>query len=234
MMRPLFLVTLLLASLCASAQTSQQPYLNVVSFEASATREVPTDTLTITLFAEEQGPDPTELATKVNTRIEQAAARAKAESAVQVHTGNYQTFPLYDRSNQITGWRIRAELILESHDFKAAGALAGRLQPALKLSAMAFSLSRDAREQVIAALLKETLDKYQQRAKVIAGTLGFPGYSLGQLSVRSDGAGPPLPPVAYRQMSAMADSAPPAVTAEGGTNAVTVTASGSIVLGPAK
>ena len=74
-------------------------------------------------------------------------AKAKSESGVEARSGNYQTNPLYDRANQITGWRIRAELTLESRDFKAAGALASRLQPAMKLSAMAFSLSRAAREK---------------------------------------------------------------------------------------
>jgi hypothetical protein len=87
----------------------------------SATATVPTDTLTITLFAEEQGVDPTELATKVNTRIEQALTRARNEPGVDARSGGYHTFPLYDRANQPTGWRIRAEIILESRDFKASG-----------------------------------------------------------------------------------------------------------------
>ena len=233
MLRLSLIASCLLASLCASAQTSQQPFSNVVTFDASATAEVPTDTLTVTLFAEEQGPDPTELAAKVNTRIEQALAKARAEPAVRPHSGNYQTNPLYDRSNQITGWRIRAEVMLESHDFKAVGALAGRLQPALKLSAMVFSLSREARDRATSALLMEALDKYQKKARVIAAALGFPGYTLSQIAVRNDGNA--VQPVMYRAgaMAAMADAAPPPpVPAEGGNNAVTVTVSGSIVLGP--
>jgi predicted secreted protein len=204
-----------------------------VNFDASATAEVPTDTLTITLFTEEQGPDPTALAATVNAHIEAALAKAKSDPAVQAHSGNYQTFPLYDKANQITGWRIRAELILEGHDFKAVGALAGRLQPALKLSAMTFSLSHAAREEAVAALLTAALDKFQKQAKVIANTLGFPGYALGQIAVRSDGH--TIQPIAYRSnaMVAMAESPSPVPT-EGGNNTVTVTVSGSIVLGPAK
>jgi predicted secreted protein len=132
---------------------SQQPFFNVITLDASATAEVPVDTLTITLFTEEQGPDPTDLAAKVNARLDQALARAKAEAAVEVRSGAYQTYPVYDRANQITGWRIRAELVLTSKDFKAATALAGKLQPALRISAMAFSLSRAAREKAESSLL---------------------------------------------------------------------------------
>lgn len=235
MLRPALFALILLVPVAASAEDSQRPYLNVVTLDASATAEVPTDTLTITLFTEEQGADPTDLAARVNTRLEQALAKAKSETGVETRSGNYQTNPLYDRANQITGWRIRAELTLESRDFKAAGALASRLQPALKLSAMMFSLSRAAREKAEAALLTEALSKYQGKAQVVARTLGFPGYTLGQVTVRSDG--PVFQPMAYRgvAMAAMADAAPsPPIPVEGGKNAVTVTVAGSVILGPGK
>ena len=48
---------------------------------------------------------------------------------------------------------------------------------------------------------------------------------------------PIVQPMAYRgvAMAAMADAAPaPAIPAEGGKNAVTVTVTGSVVLGPGK
>jgi predicted secreted protein len=232
--RSLFVLILLLPA-AAAAETSQQPFFNVITLEASATAEVPTDTLTITLFTEEQGADPTDLAARVNTRLEQAMAKAKSEAGVETRSGNYQTNPLYDRANQVTGWRIRAELTLESRDFKAAGALASRLQPAMKLSSMAFSLSRAARERAETAMLTDALTKYQAKAAVIAKALGFPGYTLSQVNVRSDG--PIVQPMAYRgvAMAAMADAAPaPPIPVEGGKNAVTVTVAGSVVLGPGK
>lgn len=217
------------------AQAPQQPFFNVITLEASATAEVPTDTLTVTLFVEDQGPDPTALATRVNARLEESLAKARKEPKVEARSGNYQTTPTYDRANQITGWRIRADVVLESRDFKAVAALAGTLQPALKLGAMTFSLSRAARESAEAALLDDALGKFQEKARAVAKGLGFPGYVLGQIVVRSEG---PMPgPVAYRSvaMSAMAEAPPAApVPVEGGKNAVTVNVSGSVVLGPGK
>jgi predicted secreted protein len=219
----------------AIAQPTQQPFLNVISFDASATTEVATDTLTITLFTEEQGLDPSDLAAKVNARLEQALAKAKAESAVEARSGSYQTTPVYDRTNnQITGWRIRAEMIVESRDFRKAGALAGSLQPAMKIASMGFSLSPAGREKAENALLAEALRKFQRKARAIATTMGFPDYTLSQVAVRTEGdiVRPPMP---YRAIAApaLADAAPPVPT-EGGKNTVTVTVSGTVVLGPAK
>jgi predicted secreted protein len=234
-MRTFLIAFALAAAATASAQTSQQPFFNVVTIEASATAEVPTDTLTVTMFAEEQGPDPAAIAARVNARLDEALARAKKEPKVEARSGNYQTTPVYDRANQITGWRIRADLVFESRDFKTAAALAGALQPALKLWSMTFSLSRGAREAAEAALLTEALGKFQEKARAVAKGLGFPGYVLGQIVVRNEAAMPP--PVAFRgvAMSAMADGgASPPVPAEGGKNAVTVNVSGSVVLGPGK
>ena len=206
----------------------------MVTIEASATADVPTDTLTVTLFVEEQGPDPAALATRVNTRLDEALARAKKEPKVEARSGNYQTTPVYDRASQITGWRIRADVVLESRDFKAAAALAGALQPALKLWSMTFSLSRGAREAAEASLLTDALAKFQDKARAVAKGLGFPGYQLGQIVVRNETSFPP--PVAFRNvaMAKMADDGAPPVPAEGGKNAVTVNVSGSVVLGPGR
>src|SRR6186997_2155446 len=163
-MRTLLSILAFIAATSAVAQMSpQQPFFNVITLEASATADVPTDTLTVTLFVEEQGPDPGALATRVNARLEEALARAKKEPRVEVHSGNYQTTPVYDRANQITGWRTRADIVLESRDFKAVSALAGALQPGLKMQSMTFSLSRSAREAADAALLTEALARFQEK-----------------------------------------------------------------------
>ena len=69
----------------------------------------------------------------------------------------------------------------------------------MKLGGMAFSLSRAAREKAEASLVADALHSYQAKADAIAKTLGFPGYSLGQINVRSEG--PTFQPVAYRAMA---------------------------------
>ena len=235
-MRSLLSILVLAVATSAVAQTPQQPFFNVVTLETSATADVPTDTLTVTLFVEEQGPDPGALATRVNARLEEALARAKKEPKVETHSGNYQTTPVYDRANQITGWRTRADIVLESRDFKAVSALAGALQPGLKMQSMTFSLSRSAREAADAALLTEALGQVPGE-----GARGRQGAGLSGLHARSDHGAQRRsrpPPIAVNRipMSAMtAEAAPPArCPSKAGKNAVTVFVSGSVVLGPGK
>jgi hypothetical protein len=103
----------------------------------------------------------------------------------------------------------------------------------MKLGSMTFSLSRAAREAADASLLNEALAKFQERARAIAKGLGFPGYQLGQITVRNEGPIRPQP-VMYRMQAAAPEGGAGPVPAEGGKNAVTVFVSGSVVLGPGK
>ena len=234
MRRALILGLFALFAVNCAAQSSAQPLYNVVTLEASATADVPADTLTMTLFTEEQGPDPGQLAARVNARLEEALAKSKMQPLIQSRSGNYQTNAIYDRANQITGWHIRADIILESRDFKAVGAQAGALQPQLKLSSMTFSLSRTTRESAEAKLTTDALVRFQDKARAVAKALGFPGYVLGQIAVRSDA--PVHPPMPFRAaaMTVGEGVAAGPVPIEGGKSAVTVFVSGSVVLGSGK
>ena len=227
----------LVTSAVAAQPMQPPPFYNVVTLEASATADVTADTLTATLFTEEQGPDPGQLASRVNARIEEALAKAKAEPKVEARSGNYQTNAIYDRGNQITGWRIRADITLESREFKAISALVGTLQPLVKLSALTFSLSRGAREAAEAKLTSEALTRFQEKARTIARTLGFPGHVLGQISVRAEGPIQVQPMFRTAMAAGIGDQLPPPpgpVPVEAGKSSVTVVVSGSVILGPSK
>lgn len=234
MRRALIVGLFALYAVNCAAQSSAQPPHNVVTLDVSATTDLPADTLTAMLFIEEQGPDPGQLAARVNARLDEALAKAKAQPMIQARSGNYQTNAIYDRANQITGWRIRADVILESRDFKAVGELAGSLQPLLKLSSMTFSLSRAARESAEAMLTIEALTRFQDKARAVAKALGFTGYALGQIALRSEG--PVRSPMPFRTAAmAIGDGVAAApVPIEGGKSSVTVFVSGSVVLGSGK
>ena len=77
MRRTMMFMFLAIAAATAVAQAPQQPFFNVVTLEASATADVPTDTLAVTPFVEEQGPDPGQLASRINARLEEALAKAR-------------------------------------------------------------------------------------------------------------------------------------------------------------
>ena len=101
---------------------------------------------------------------------------------------------------------------------------------------MTFSLSRRAREAAETTLTNEALARFQERARATAKALGFPGHSLGQITIRTEGPAQPVP--MFRTAAAgMAEGLPPPpgpVPVEPGKGSVTVVVSGSVILGPSK
>jgi len=210
MRQALMVAALALFSGCAQTH-EREPEFDVVSFEAQASREVENDQLVAVLAVERHGADPAALADEVNRRMAQALELARAVPAAKARSGNYQTFPRYDRNQRIEGWQVSQELRLESADFAAVTRLIGRLQENLVVRSMALRLSPEARRAAEDALIGEAIAAFGARAELVRS-----------LSLGSAGGLPPRP----LEMRAMA--APVAV--EPGVSQVSVTASGSIQL----
>jgi predicted secreted protein len=213
-------IALLLAG-CASAGEKQDAF-EVVSFEAQASREVPNDQLVAVLAVELHGPDPVALAKTANARMGEALKAAAGVAAVKARSGNYQTFPRYDRNQRIEGWQLSQELRLESADFEAAARLIGRLQETLVVRSMAVRLSPEARRAAEDALIAEAIAAFHARAERVRAAMKAAGYRIRTLSIGTGGGQPPRP----FEARAMAQ----AVAVEPGESQVNVTASGSIQL----
>jgi predicted secreted protein len=112
----------------ALAQETGQPRYNLISFQADAQREVQNDLLNATLYVELSDSSSTTVANAINKTVNDALRVAKEYKTVRVRSGNNRTYPVYSRSNQLQGWRGRAEIRIESKDFEAASALIGKLQ----------------------------------------------------------------------------------------------------------
>ena len=134
-----------LAACLAQAQTPPPVSYNVVELQAEAQREVPNDLMQAVMFAELSDADPAKLASALNRAINAALATAKPVAGVTARSGGYQTFPVYDRSQRLTGWRGRAEVRLESRDFEAASSLIAQWQSTLQLASLSFGVSPEAR-----------------------------------------------------------------------------------------
>ena len=215
---------LLLFPLFAAAQEAapREPQFDVVSFEAQASREVENDQLAAVLAVELHGPEPAALADTLNRRMAEALKLARAAPAVKARSGNYQTFPRYDRNQRIEGWQVSQELRLESADFAAVTRLIGKLQENLVVRSMAVRLSPEARRAAEDALIAEAIAAFRARAELVRTAMKAGGYRVRSLNLGTAGGLPPRP----LEMRAMA--APVAV--EAGVSQVTVTASGSIQL----
>jgi len=218
----LLMATLLALAGCTHAQ-EREAQLDVVSFEAQASREVANDQLVAVLAVELHGPDPAALAQTANRRMAEALKVAAAVPAVRARSGNYQTFPRYDRNQRIESWQVSQELRLESADFAAATRLIGKLQETLVVRSMAVQLSTAARRAAEDALIREAIAAFHARAELVRSAMKASGYRVRTLNIGTSG-GPP-PPRAF-EARALAQQA----AVEPGESQVTVTATGSIQL----
>lgn len=222
----LFFLLLCPAVLQAQSVPERVPY-NSIDLQAEAQREVANDSLNAVLFAEANDADAARLASGLNRTINAALSAAKAYPAVAVRSGGYQTFPVYDRSQRLTGWRGRAELRVQSRDFQAASALIGKLQSTLQLGGLGFTVSPELRKETQDQLIAEAIGAFKARADIARGALGGKSYKIRRITVSTQGGFPPPVPLAMQRSAGVAEAvAPPSF--EGGTSRVSVTASGTI------
>lgn len=200
---------------------------NTIELQAEAQREVANDTLSATLYVEADGAGAAEVANTLNRTINDALKQSAEVKAVRARSGNSQTWPIYNKAQQLSGWRGRAEIRLESRDFAAAAALVGRLQSTLQLASLQFSVSPEARKLAENELITEAVVAFRARADVVRQALAGKGYKLRRLAINTGGFVPPRPLMARALASAQAAEVA-APQFEGGMSQVTVTASGAV------
>jgi predicted secreted protein len=226
MLRTVLGVGVVLFALPASAQKVQQPR-DQVSFRVEATREVPNDWVMATLGVDEEGNDAAALAVRVNRRMGEALALAKEAEEIEVSSGAYQTYPVYDRDREkIARWRAQQDLVVEGASVDELGGLIGQLQAqGLLLRGITFSVAPETRERFEEELIVEALSAFRQRAGLIARAIGRRGWNLMNLSI---GQQDPPVPFPYQQGRTMALEAaadvPPALESGKSTLRVSVDA----------
>ena len=213
------------------AQTMPVPQ-NVVQLSAAGSIEVPQDFLTLTLGTTREAPDAATVQTQLKSAIDAALAEARKAAQpgqLDVRTGAFSLYPRYDKLGKISTWQGTAEIVLEGRDFGRISATAGRV-PALTVSQVEFSLSREQRARVESQAQTMAIDRFKAKAGEIARGFGFAEYSLREVSVNADdGGGPPRPRMmAMQAKAASADMA--AVPVEAGKSTVQVTVSGAVQL----
>lgn len=219
-----------LAAAPAIAQTLPVPE-NVVQLAASATVEVPQDTLSFVLAATREGTDPGQIQSQLKAVLDQALAEARKSArpeAMEVRTGNFNVSPRYSRDGRITGWVGTAELLLEGTDFGRISQTAGRLA-GMNVAGASFRLSREQREQAERQAQTEAVQRFRARAGELAKGFGFNGYTLREVSVHAQEPGiPPRPRTMAMEAKSASGDAP--VPVEAGKTAVMVNVSGSVQL----
>ncbi|MFF7707050.1 SIMPL domain-containing protein [Pseudomonas sp. NPDC007930] len=204
-------------------------HYNQVSLRAEASREVPQDLMNVTLYTEDQGRDPAELAASISATLNKALGQARAVQGVTVRQGSRHSYPIYDDKGQkITGWRERAELRLESQDFPALSKLTGELLQTLKMGGMAFDIAKNTRADNENALLKDAVVAFKARAQQVTEAMGGSGYKIVSLDLNNSSSAPMARAPVMMLKAARADAAPITPDVEAGTSEVQVSAGGII------
>lgn len=225
MTKNLLLPLLLLLPAFTAAHESETHY-DHIQLSASAQTRLANDIILATLYAEEEGSQPTQLADIVNRKVQWAVALVKQHPQIRLQTSAYTTSPVY-RSNKITAWRVRQTISLESQDMTAVSELLGELQQQLALQGMNFAVSPELRNQTDDALISDALAAFERRAKRVSDQLGRKGYRIVDLNISTSGNAGMYQRFEVRAMAMDTIAAP---TVEAGEQDVQVTVSGSIEL----
>lgn len=228
-LQPLLLASVFLASAGAAQAHDSDAPRNRIDFQSEVSQVLPNDLMRATLSIELSDRNPGQLARALTQAMNDGLAKGRAYGTVKLASGNQQSWPIYSDKQKLEGWRGRAELTLESKDFKAAGELLSQLQDKLQLQGLNFVVSEETRLAAEKKMTTDAIAAFREKADAVRQAWGAKSYTLVQMNLGSSGGGGgyPRPPMAM--MMKMADAAPAAEMA-GGDSRVSVNVSGSIEL----
>ena len=231
-MRYLTLSSLVLTSLLSTtafAQQTEQLNYNLVNVQAEATRQISNDEMHAVLYIERSKKQPAELSALITQLMNQAIAASKKYPQVKVETGAQSTYPVYDNDSQkLKEWRGRAEIRLESTDFKAVSQLISELQQNFQTQSIEFTVSDTKRKNVENELMVEASKNFQQRAQMLTSAWNKSGYQLVNLNLNTNNYYP-QPVMMRANMAKFAGAeAADAQNVAAGESKITVNANGSI------
>ena len=165
-MRPLFLLPVMACLATATPALADSLNYNQISLRAEVRQSVNNDTLTVTLFTEDQDTDPAKLANRITTRLNKGLEVARKNTGIKVSSGNRSTQPVYDEKREnIIAWRERGEIRLEGTDYASLSGTMGELLRSGSGS-MQFSLSADGRSATEDELIKRAIAAFRQQADI--------------------------------------------------------------------
>lgn len=201
------------------------PRYNQIHFQVERSRPVDNDRMQAVLSITAEDDNAARLADQINRTMDWALKTAKARAGIEVRSGGYRTYPVYDK-DKIRRWRASQELLLEGSDFAALSSLIGQLQERLQVTSINFSVSPNRRSAAEDELIAQALDAFKQRAELVRRQLAAKGYRIVDASINTGGG--ELVPLRRPFAMEAKSGASPAV--EAGTSTLTVSVSGLIEL----
>ncbi len=199
----------------------------LIDLNVEASQAAPNDLFRATVFAENSGSNLKTVSSRTNEQMAEATQTGKRYNQVKLQSGSTSTYPVYGKAGRIESWRMRSELQLESKDAEKLSELLGQLQDKLGLSSVQFLPSPETRKQAEEKAIQAALAAFQERAGLIARSLGKT-YRIKQLNVSSNGQF--QPPMMYRKASSMMAEAAAPMPMEAGESQIQVNVGGQIEL----
>ncbi len=197
----------------ADEEPGKPPLLGI---SAEASRDVANDEMNVVMRVERQSEN---LATanrdalgRINALLEKARGVAGVESSLAgvgsspIHAESRQADGKTERT--ITGWHVHADASLKSRDVQALSKLIGELGDEARILSVGFTVSKEARAKVEAELLVEASKAFNERAAMIANSLGYARFEIERINVGTAGMPRPYRPVAQEAMMMKAAAAP--------------------------
>jgi predicted secreted protein len=223
-----------LLALGAQAQTPPPP-AGVLNLTTSATIEVTKDVLGVAFSVTREGNDAQAVQAALKQALDAALAEArkiaKPGGQVEVQTGNFSLYPRYGRPDPkggqptITGWIGSAELMVQGKDVAAIAQLTGRVQT-MTIQRVGYSLSKEAREKVEADAIAQAIARWRAKATQMSQQFGYTGYTVREVNVATNEAGP-MPPQVAMMSRVKSMAAEESLPTEAGKGEVVATVSGS-------
>lgn len=228
-LRPAVLVlSTSLVSHAASAADTSQP-TNVITLTASATVEVPSDTMLVTMRVTREGKTPSAVQAALSQALDAAlveAKRAAKPGDMEVRTGGFSVHPRYQPNNVISGWQGSADLLIQGRDIKGISELVARL-PTMTVAGSDFLLSRQQRQKVEAEVAADAVAAFRAKADTYTKLFGFSSYTIRAVRINSNEPHHPRP-VGTMMGASMAATRAEALPVEPGKEQVTVSVDGSV------
>lgn len=222
------LLSATISSVAFAAENDSINY-NMVNIQAEASRDVSNDEMQATLYIEKSNKQPAELARQISQLMNQAIAISRKYPQVKVETGTQNTYPVYDNdSNKLKEWRGRAEIRLESKDFKAASQLISDLQQNFQTQSINFTVSDEQRNKVENELMIEASKNFQQRAQMLTQAWNKTQYNLVNINLNTNQYSPRPVMLRASMVKVATAEAASAQDVAAGESKITVNANGAI------
>jgi predicted secreted protein len=217
----------------AAEEPDNPPLLGV---SADVSREVANDEMNVVMRVERQSADLASANRDALERINALLAKARSVPGVDANLAGVGSSPVYAESRTtdgkteraITGWHVHADAALDSRDIQALSRLVGELGEDARILSLGFSVSKETRARIEAELLAEAAKAFNERAGMVAKSLGFAGFEIERVHVGTAGTPRPYRPVAQEAM--MMKAAAPDFSGSAGESTLSANANGQVWL----